>query len=294
MGATQSGPQGPKGDKGDTGPQGERGLQGLQGPKGDRGDTGPKGDTFFGGPQGPKGETGLQGPVGPQGPRGETGLQGLKGDKGDKGDTGPMPSLFNSLNKFIVPDNGSLCISDVCITKSDLQRIKNINTIPAYISVVINRVLFSSNFQVKPDPTTGIVERPYIIGTNPVYFPFSEEYNNAEFSAWYYPSPKPGSKRYYRLYAVYSDNINRTTNGPIIRFKPTNNGVFVDFSFKPTWGSLDGFNAGFSNTISHDSLPRDVITNHCLLYTIIPPPESSGGFSVSWKHIELQVLDVYQ
>ena len=309
------GSKGSKGDKGDKGPIGDKGdrsdVTGIVGYSGPRGDIGDRGDTGLAGPKGIKGDDGPIGPRGVVGDRGDTGPKGIKGLKGDigpigpKGDTGTTPLFFDGEGKFVVPKDGKICIEELCITKSDLQRVISVVP-PRYINVVNRRPLFNV-FSLSNDVDkyttnffSGVGEKRILNGY--------EVYNPAGYNLSNIP-PAPGSVRKFRIYAVYSDNLTNYTgvdssgknvynfsNGPIIRLKyayTDKQFPIVDFKFGTTMGVTDATRDGYSSI-------EDLTQNHYKMFSVIPDNATTGdktvdsvNVAVRWYYIELQALDVF-
>jgi len=148
------------------------------------------------------------------------------------------------------------------------------------IEVVHKRPMFGINNLVRTTSLTGSTPTT-LIGGNMIYGPYG----------YAIPTPQQGATRYFRIYAVYSDNI---INGvfPVIRIVNTNNSsLYVDYNIESTYGDTTGAHS----RDSYSNMSTATFGSHGLLQAYIPSSAvgASNAAAIYFFYIELQTLDVF-
>ena len=100
----------------------------------------------------------------------------------------------------------------------------------------------------------------------------------------------PGFKRYVRMRAVYSDNINASiypNRGMVIGAWDNLNNYDLEWNFSPTWGSLYDRN----EAISREERPYDDLTKSHLNFKVIIAGEVNSDAQGKLYHLQIEYLD---
>lgn len=100
----------------------------------------------------------------------------------------------------------------------------------------------------------------------------------------------PGFKRYVRMRAVFSDNVNGSiypNRGMVIAAWDNSNNYDLEWSFSPIWGSLDDR----TEAISREERPYDDLTKSHLNFKVIIAGEVNSDALGKLYHLQIEYLD---
>ena len=190
-------------------------LQDAKGEVGEKGTTGSRGKTGPVGKRGEKGSVGNRGPVGERGPQGPRGPLGPTGRKGPPGEVPGLVYLPRG-NSYMLKTQGTLstnqlCLENTCVTEQEFKDLL-------------------SKIQKKNSPKVLKINERIIYGLaghTPIQI--NDEPKNMGRHLNLTDNNTSNSKKKYRFYAVFSDNIQGNGNGINISSKIGNKIKWLDW-----------------------------------------------------------------